>query len=505
MKNTKDAIKYGIETLKVSPDEMFSLIESSRDYEGDDYKRWLASQIIKIAEKDGVGYSQLLVKRFNIISDLLANEDAEINKTFFEYISRDADICHNFDEESFGDEGIDWYSGIDLDINNSGFLSENMPELYEKVLSGEGGKLCIVARLSRDNADKSSDLYVDAKSMGIVCKNEGMLFLYRMCRLADILQGIDFSVRVLTDVNFLLDDDVQPLLNMLLDYFKCTGYNFRVTDVFDGILGGSNYALIECKPRTLEDKVQFWLELENVVFFDGEGIGTCSSSIYSKVDKSLLSYIRENSPKKNDGKVFEVSNTMMPIEYQGDSDNFGFLTLSATHGVVVTTIPTDEIGTDNCIEITTINLDSCIVYFALSYALKYFNINEDIKVPVTGDPRYYKLLHNCVPLFLYSTNSLFRSYEVNGEVYETPFGLESEFVQILLEKGEMYRSFEAKELVEFCKGYSDYLSKDLSDDSISRLCFEDLRKVSDLEEFNSRYLMLIGNLCGYIKGLYKEF
>ena len=47
MRNTKDAIKYGIETLKVLPEKMFNLIESSRDYDGDDYDRWLANEIIK--------------------------------------------------------------------------------------------------------------------------------------------------------------------------------------------------------------------------------------------------------------------------------------------------------------------------------------------------------------------------------------------------------------------------------------------------------------------------
>ena len=57
MKNTREAIRYGIETLGVTPEEFFSLIESSNGYSGDDYGRWLANEIIKIAEKDNVGYS----------------------------------------------------------------------------------------------------------------------------------------------------------------------------------------------------------------------------------------------------------------------------------------------------------------------------------------------------------------------------------------------------------------------------------------------------------------
>ena len=71
MKVANEAIRYGIETLGVSPDEMFSLIESSNGYEGDDYKRWLASEIIKLVENSGMGYSQLLIKKFNIIQELM--------------------------------------------------------------------------------------------------------------------------------------------------------------------------------------------------------------------------------------------------------------------------------------------------------------------------------------------------------------------------------------------------------------------------------------------------
>ena len=75
MKSTVEAVRYGIETLKVSPNEMFSLIESSQGYTGDDYKRWLANEIIKIAVKDGVGFSQLLVKKLAITSEIMENVD----------------------------------------------------------------------------------------------------------------------------------------------------------------------------------------------------------------------------------------------------------------------------------------------------------------------------------------------------------------------------------------------------------------------------------------------
>ena len=71
MKHIKDIIRYGVETLHVTPEQLFSLIESSNGYDGEDYKRWLSNQIIRLAEKEGMGYSQLLVKKFSIIQSLI--------------------------------------------------------------------------------------------------------------------------------------------------------------------------------------------------------------------------------------------------------------------------------------------------------------------------------------------------------------------------------------------------------------------------------------------------
>lgn len=70
-----------METLGVSSDKLFHLIETSRGYDGDDYERWLSGKIIEIAEADGVGFSQLLVKKFNILSELAAQDGMEIRES----------------------------------------------------------------------------------------------------------------------------------------------------------------------------------------------------------------------------------------------------------------------------------------------------------------------------------------------------------------------------------------------------------------------------------------
>ena len=104
MKYTREAIRYGIETLGVTPDELFSLIESSEGYDGDDYRRWLAARIIEVAERDGVGFTQLLVKKFAITQSLAEEySDDGIKEEWLEYFNS---VFSNFNVFSVGIEGI---------------------------------------------------------------------------------------------------------------------------------------------------------------------------------------------------------------------------------------------------------------------------------------------------------------------------------------------------------------------------------------------------------------
>lgn len=122
MKVANEAIRYGIETLGVSPDEMFSLIESSNGYEGDDYKRWLASEIIKLVENSGMGYSQLLIKKFNIIQELMDEySDSSIKEewlSYFKSILSNNIFSINMEDIGTMIEDVDWFNGYDIDSHN---------------------------------------------------------------------------------------------------------------------------------------------------------------------------------------------------------------------------------------------------------------------------------------------------------------------------------------------------------------------------------------------------
>ena len=122
MRKAKSAVMYGMETLRVSPDELFKLIESSQGYDGDDYNRWLAGRIIEVAEKDGVQFSQLLAKKFVIVNEILeeVSDVQSIKEEFLDiFKSTLNDTLYSVDFEGLGEAvEVDWFTGLDLDSEN---------------------------------------------------------------------------------------------------------------------------------------------------------------------------------------------------------------------------------------------------------------------------------------------------------------------------------------------------------------------------------------------------
>ena len=206
MKKAKSAVQYGMETLKLSPDELFKLIESSQGYDGEDYSRWLAGKIIEVAEADGVQFSQLLVKKFNIINEILeeVSENQEISEEFVDIFKSLLNRkLYSVDIDGIGEPlDVDWYSGLDLDSENSFFVMEKLPvELRDKILDNE--EFSVLFRLSLDGADKKSDLYTDAKGQGLVLGSKGAMLLYRLCSLASNFNLSNAKFGVLVPVKFL--------------------------------------------------------------------------------------------------------------------------------------------------------------------------------------------------------------------------------------------------------------------------------------------------------------
>ena len=256
MKNTIDAIKYGLETLNVTTKEMFNLIESSKGYDGDDYKRWLANEIIKIAEKDDIGYSQLLAKWFNLVQSIIEEySDDSIKKSFEdkieEYISNDIVYSVGMSsEKDYGVKGddIDWGSKVDLPFNYD-FIEGLPDDLRDGLLENKGVTIFL---------KKSSDIVTDAKINGISIKNYESMMFYRMCTLMRALDelGTKFKFVFIADTKVLYDNENADIIKYLLSFFNYEGFVVNSKDLYEGSYTSEEYAIVKCTLRGMYDEAQ---------------------------------------------------------------------------------------------------------------------------------------------------------------------------------------------------------------------------------------------------------
>lgn len=499
MKKTVDAVRYGIETLGLTPEEFFSLIESSKDYQGADYGRWLASKVIDIAEEDGVGYSQLLVKKFAITLALEKDADVTLRKEWVDYINLALNSSNilTVDVDNLGTplEGIDWYNGIDYSEAISSFvLGEGvLPEDVKDCIANDK-EICFLVKLSEDSADKSSDLYQTCKSEGIVVKSEGMLMLYRMISIVRAFNnGKNFKFAFFADTKDLCSAENQPMIREFLKYFHCTGFSSKSTDLYEGSYLNTRFAFVICEPRTAEG-IQECISLQEDSFVDGEIIKGAVKR-YSKSSNKALDYLRSTAPKlavrvngmRND-KVCEDNLVA------GYKDALGYLNFKQSK-LWVSNYP--DIDTDSYIAITTDNLMNVIVYFGVVKSLAHAGLPTEITKIMNGHEDYSKLVANCIPLFLYHPDNKVRFIEgVNSDLDS-----QSDFVADLLESNEVYFTYESKELLEIARGYVKYL------DSLSipmkGLSFEDARREADNEDLNREYLQTLINAYDMVKTLYR--
>lgn len=443
MQNTIDAVKYGIDTLGVSPKEFFALLEVANNYKGTDYKKWLAREIIKIAEKDGVGYSQLLVKKFSIIQSL---------KSTYSSSTLNRDVCGRF-ISSLGvavkdcglvqECNIDWFNGIDLDSQNCSFTKNNLPEVLQYIEDEK--PICVVATLKGTQSNKSCSLYVDAKECGLVCKTEGALVIYRACKMADAFPDADLRFGFLADVDWLVSKDNEGVLSYLCNRFSVSGMSCLGSELY-GVYDEGGYVFLSCVPGQCD-----CIEIEG--------------KSYSRSKKSMSSFL---SGMPSSGEH------LARISRKGSSIVIG--------------------SYDEGIPVSESNLVESAIYYGVCRSLEHFAYSTDIRRVMNGHPLYKELFYNCFVLMLFDDNSTLNCKGV--------LSLSSPLVQRYLDEGAQYFSFEAKKLLELCKGYYDFC--DENGISVSGLSFSDLRKEANHAELNSVYLQDSNNLRDFITSLYKK-
>lgn len=480
MRNTKDAIKYGIETLKVSPEKMFNLIESSRDYDGDDYDRWLANEIIKLAEEDGVGYSQLLVKKFSIIQDIMKDCSSESTMSeywkqeFYKYIDcENLYTCGMPDGVGTDLSSVDWFTGIDYDSENSEFIKGMFDgDFVEKFLSKEG--IGLLLNLSSDSVDKSCDLYSELKFYKEVsCKNTGALMLYRMCAIASAFADClhSFKVAFLCPVSFLYDQENASIFSYFLNFFKYSGFVIPSSMLYPESYIGGKYAFVVCSLRGMDDSIQDGIRLGELVYDEEE------DKYYQKRSSR---YTRSSVPMINELKEFKNPKGAVVFGYMC-YNHYGDIWLSSSES-------------DSCIAITKYNLKKVVAFYGVYVSGNFYGLSGDINCMIDGNDSFNELFYNCFPLFLYDVNSKF----TGGGQFDS---LSSKLVSNILEKGQLYFGYEAKDLLSICKGFLDYLN---ITESLSGKTFEEVRKEASYEELNSQYMSALRNLKDYVCTLYRK-
>lgn len=514
MKKTKSAIRYGMETLKVSPDVLFKIIESSKGYDGEDYSRWLAGKIIEVAENDGVQFSQLLVKKFNIVNEIL-EEVSDSQDVREEFINIFKSLLHkdtysvNFDNIGTPLD-VDWYSGLDLDEENSFFVREKLPsELQEKLLNNE--EVSLLFKLSLDSADKKSDLYSDAKGHGVGIQSKGALMLYRLASMARAFDISNTSVGLYVPVKFLSDEENKDVIDFMLSYYKIEkGFCINSVEMSLSSLNAGDIAFMLLKPIQFSDECQDGVKLTSLSLDTNsvQGYKEGITKRYSRSSSSMIDYIVSNY--ENSMSVADLSVPMLDIEGNvvgmslEDPTAEGYLNINGDYAFTNLSLSSFPVKGFKNIPINKDNILDIIAYYGItvSKAVKW-GYSRNIGCLVDGKVGFEELLYNCIPLFLYDIDVYFGNVVHEGEEYKSGIHLkEGGIISDILEIGLPYFSFEAKELFNLCNDLVTKYEKETGDTGKS---FKYIRKYYNNENYNELYDRALSRLKEYVDNLSNNF
>lgn len=515
MKNTLDAIRYGLETLDVTPKELFSLIESSNRYDGDDYKRWLANEIIKIAEKDEVGYSQLLAKWFNLIYSIIEEySNASIKESYkrklFEYNGTNVYTLGISDEE-YGIEltDIDWGTKVDLPYNYD-FIN-TLPEGLRDDLTNNKGVTLFVKFNPKESFKKNSDIVLDGKINGVSIKNFDAMIMYRVCSLVRALDdmGTNFKFVFITDTKFLYDVENSDVIKYFLSYFKYNGFVVNSKDLYEGSYTSEEYAICECILRGIDDEIQDGFVLHKTINSGNDFTISSVCKRYSQGSNMLEALLNKYNSTNYDVNVpmLDRDNKVVGV-CKGLKNAYGYLCKGISdRSAVLTCYPLKD---TKYIAITKENLYSVISYYGVTRSMDNSGMFLDILEIIDGHPDYKNLVSNCVPIFLFDINSRFCDIGVVKNKIGKDIKLvnkfdifSSELVKKLIDSSSIYFSYEAKELMSSCMELLKLYKKEFGD-SFEGLTFEGIRKDLNNAEVNKNYLNALSRCKDYISSIYKQ-
>lgn len=503
MKKCVDAIRYGIETLGVTPDQMFELISSSREYDGEVYDRWLASKIIEVSEKDGVGFSQILVKKFEILSELASANDGGIGDEYLNFFkSKLGDpytvgfnsYTEKFNEEKFLDD-VNWSEGIDFGQENLFFLNSDNGFSEDCVKDVVDRRATFLINIVNGDYNRKSEVVSDAKRRGLSIDSFGDLLLYRMCLLSEVFSlGTGRVVfGFLCPSRYLYES---AMVSEVVRHFYVEGWSIPNLNIYSG-----EYAFCLCYDRPSEkDYVELGsLETRDDVIVEHNDIKRVFSYSSSRMLDSLKSrkYVMDATTfLERDGKLVGTAD--------GVKGAYGYMGVGKGNRFCLDLYSVVPDGYDMVIPIKD-NLFEIIAYYSLVSSNRENGMPVDINVLLTGYRDYCKLVYNALPLFLYDWGSHFKGYkyEKNGEEVLKRNKLDvlntSSQSHELYEQSEVYFSFEAKEVMFVVSEYK----KRVSEDVWSICSLEEVRGIVGDSLLDRRYADALRRLKEYLSSEYR--
>lgn len=496
MRYTKDAIKYAIETLNITPKALLTLIESSKDYDGTDYSRWLAAQVIKIAEKDEVGYTLLMAKWFNIIQSLSEEySDENIKPEWLDYIKKclgDGLVCgigleHPEELGVLDLSDVDWYKGLDI-LWNPLFIENELPHEVSSALLG-GEKVTIFVKFnSKSNFGKSNELSHSAKNEGLVCKSAGALLFYRLCTMVQALEDKASNLKFvfMTNTDFLYFMENEDIIKYFLQYFNYSGCVVSSKELYQGSYTSEDYAICSCVPRTFDKESQDGFVLPRGVILSGKVSPSTSKNRYSagSLENDLKEIIGKPEEVQAIDKDFKVVGSVMTIKALGYAckspidKHFALYTLPLFGAEIK--------------PITMSNLALFIAYYGVTKSLESLGMSSNIPSLITGHSEFQTLMYNSLPIMLFDYDN--HMSNIYG-VAKNQLSWDGDIVKGLLEDGAMYLGFEAKQLIDICGSY------DL--DSHAGLSFNEIKEKYGNASLNSKYSDALAKCKEYIASLYR--
>lgn len=513
MKPIHNLIRDTGDLVRISGSAYKTLVENSKDYDGDDYPRKVISEMIRLAEENlNIPHTQLLSKwdlylveiHESLVEDAGKELTTEVKQWLDDKTSEGIILSLGWFDEAVRDkdnyrpilEGVSWQEQDgDLDDQNAFGVEATWGEdVVEEIVSN--GKATMLVHLDESaGVSNAKTLVAAAKEADIKISNGAQLALYRAYNFADAFGDlVDVTIIVHGTAEFFGSAANKSLLTEVLSWLKVQDGSFHAHATEfnkNGYFGGDELML----KLNLTSDGSHYKQVE-VSKLDGTDIKLYYSEDARELDHIQLKYAEMEEDLESvlvpsldaNGKV----GIKTPISTGGRA--LGFLSVNGVESIEG--LPRH--GAKN-IPILEENLRDIIVYFGLSQTLERPQDNG-LGLPrvLTGKPEYVKVLANCFPIFLYGPGS-----------NRVDHGTLNEGGERLRLRNELYIEHTLLySLATELQPYMDFEASNFYNEMVA-LESEEMKTIKDYliedPEFEEGYLKMYDRLANHIRKSYDHF